>query len=161
MARIWCATLASWASTRWRGGTDRRVAPHRPGSPKPKVPRSGIRLMSARRVRWRCALWAPTRRSPPGRAHEWRRGEPGDDPGPDAPAQAGAHRRGTAAAAAGRQQAGGLLRRVAPGPAGPGTERQTGSSRGDEDDDGSLPVPEEPGELRLQVSALHRAEGDP
>src|SRR4051794_41056754 len=160
MARIWCATLVFWASTKWRGGTGRRVAPRRPGPRKPRVPRSGTPRMSARRVRWRCALWAPTRRSPPGWAHERRR-EPGDDPGPDAPAQAGAHCRGAAVAAAGRQQAGGLLRGVAPGPAGPGAERQTGSSCGDEDDDGALPVPEEPGELRLQVSALHRAEGDP
>ena len=60
-----------------------------------------------------------------------------------------------------RQQAGGLLRRVASGPAGPGVERQAGSSRGDEDDDGAVPVSEDAGELRLQVSALDRAEGDP
>ena len=32
--------------------------------------------------------------------------------------------------------------------------RQAGAAHGDEDDDGPLPVPEEPGELRLQVSAL-------
>ena len=73
--------------------------------------------------------------------------------------EAGAHGRGAADAARGGQQARALLQRLSRRALRPRDRRQARAAHRDEDDDGALPVPEDARELRLQISALDRAEG--
>ncbi len=71
-----------------------------------------------------------------------------------------AHRRGAAAAAAGGEQTRAELFGFRRGVGLARARGQAGASCRDEDDDGPLSLPQDPRELRLQISALARAQGD-